>query len=283
MSPREGHLLGLSASGFHRLSYVEWGDARAERTLICVHGLTRNARDFDAVAAAMAEAGWRVICPDVVGRGRSAWLADADGYGYPQYLADINVLLARLEVETVDWLGTSMGGLIGMMLAAMPGNPIGRMAVNDVGPLIPKAALERIAAYLRGRPPRFATLAEAEAHLRLIHAPFGALSDAEWAHLTAHSVIEGEGGFALRYDPEIRRPFLPEPIEDVVLWPVWDAVACPTLVLRGAESDLLLPETAEEMTRRGPRATLVEIAGCGHAPALMAPDQIAIVRDFLAG
>lgn len=281
MTPQFGSLLGLSAGGFHKLSYVVWGDARAERTLVCVHGLTRNARDFDPLAGALAAAGWRVVCPDVVGRGQSAWLADPAGYGYPQYLADINALLARLEVERVDWLGTSMGGLIGMMLAALPGNPIGRMVVNDVGPLVPKAALERIAAYL-GQVQRFASLAEAEAHLRQIHAPFGDLSDSEWAHLTEHSVREEAEGFVLRYDPEIRRPFLQQPLEDVILWPVWDAVTCPTLVLRGADSDLLLPETADEMTRRGPRAELVEIPNCGHAPALMAAEQIAVVRDFLA-
>ncbi len=282
VTSREGALLGLSAGGFHRLAYLDWGDPKAERTLVCVHGLTRNARDFDVLAAALAGQGWRVVCADVVGRGRSAWLADPAGYDYQQYLADVNALLARIGAERVDWLGTSMGGLIGMMLAATPGNPVGRLVINDVGPFIPKAALQRIAGYLTARPPRFASLDEAEAHLREIHAPFGDLSDAQWRHLAEHSVVAAEGGFAFRYDPEIRRPFVGQPVDDVLLWPVWDAVSCPTLVLRGADSDLLLPETAAEMTRRGPEAALVEIPGCGHAPALMAPDQIAVVRDFLA-
>ena len=281
MTPREAGYLGLSTSGFHRLAYVEWGDPAAERTLLCVHGLTRNGRDFDALAQSLAGEGWRVVCPDVVGRGRSDWLTNPDGYGYPQYLADLNALIARLDVERVHWLGTSMGGLLGMMLAAQPGHPIARMVINDVGPLIPKAALERIGLYL-GQNQIFADRAAAEAHLRAIHAPFGDLSDAEWAHLTEYSIIESEGGLVLRYDPEIRRPFLQQPLEDVILWPVWDAVSCPTLVVRGAESDLLLSETAAGMTRRGPCAELVEIAGCGHAPALMAAEQIALVRDFLS-
>ena len=281
MTPREGQLLGLSAAGFHRLSYVEWGPETAERTLLCVHGLTRNGRDFDDLARDMAAAGWRVVCPDVVGRGRSDWLANADDYGYPQYLADINALLARLDVERVDWVGTSMGGLFGMMVAAMPKNPIRRMVINDVGPLVPKAALERIKSYL-GQAQRFASFAEAEAHLRYIHAPFGDLSDPQWQLLTEHSVVEDGDGYVLRYDPEIRRPFEQQPIEDAVLWPVWDAIGCPTLVLRGESSDLLLPETADEMTRRGPRAQLQVVPDCGHAPALMAPNQIAAVRDFLA-
>lgn len=282
MSPRERSLLGLSAAGCHRLAYAEWGAAGTARTLVCVHGLTRNGRDFDALAGSMASAGWRVACPDVVGRGGSDWLADPAGYGPPQYLADLTALIARLDVERISWVGTSMGGILGMLLAAQPGNPIERLVINDVGPLVPKAALERIAEYL-GKAPRFADRAAAEAFIREVHAPFGRLSDAEWAHLTEHAIKPEGDGFVLRYDPEIRRSFGEPPFEDVDLWAVWDAIACPTLVLRGAESDLLLPETAAEMTRRGPCAELVELAGCGHAPALMAADQIAVVRAFLFG
>ena len=281
MIPREHGLLGLSASGFHRLAYVEWGDPAAERTALCLHGLTRNGRDFDSLARVLAAAGWRVVCPDVVGRGRSDWLADPAGYGYPQYLADATALIARLGVERLDWIGTSMGGLMGMMLAAQPQSPIARLVINDVGPLIPKAAVERIADYL-GKAPTFPNVEAVAAYLREVHAPFGALTDEQWSHLARYSARQAEGGLALRYDPRIGESLGPPPYDDVDLWPLWDRVGCPTLVLRGAESDLLLPETAAEMAGRGPRAEVAEIEGCGHAPALMAEDQTALVRDWLA-
>jgi pimeloyl-ACP methyl ester carboxylesterase len=267
------------------MAYREWGDPMAARVVICVHGLTRSGRDFDTLAAALAEAGCRVVCPDVVGRGDSGWLADPAGYGFPQYLADMTVLLARLEVEAVDWVGTSMGGLIGMMMAAQPENPLRRLVLNDVGPFLPKAALERIAGYV-GHDPRFADLAAAEAYIRDVHGGFGALADREWRHLAETSVVaaeaEEDGALRLRYDPGIGAGFRARPVEDVDLWAVWDRIAVPSLVLRGADSGLLLPETAAEMTRRGPRAELVEIAGCGHAPALMDVSQITLVRDWLS-
>ena len=277
-------LLGLSPAGFHHLSYVVWrpsGGDGAGRVVICVHGLTRNARDFDVLAGALADAGFMVVCPDVVGRGESDWLAQPEGYGLPQYCADVTDLIARLDVERVDWVGTSMGGLIGMTLASQANTPLGRLVLNDIGPFIPKAALMRIASYA-GADPRFADLAEAEAYLREVHAPF-ALSDAHWRHLAEHSVRPDETGRGLRlhYDPAVLKTFGAEPFEDVDLWAVWDRVAQDVLVLRGAESDLLLAETAAEMTARGPRAEVVEIPGCGHAPGLMDPHQTALVRDWL--
>ncbi len=280
---RERSLLGLSAQGFHKIAYSEWGDPEAPRTLICVHGLTRNRHDFDPLCRGLSAA-FRIACPDMVGRGGSDWLKDPDGYGYPQYLSDMNALIARLGVEEVDWLGTSMGGLIGMMLAAQPGTPVRRLIVNDVGPFIPKAALERIAGYV-GKDPRFPDLAAAEAYFREVHAPFGRLSDAQWQHLTRQGVSRdesGEGGFRLRYDPGIGKVFTDAPPEDVDLWGLWERIACPVLVLRGAESDLLPAEIAQEMTRRGPRASLVEFPDCGHAPALMDEAQTSVVRDWLA-
>lgn len=278
--PRELSYLGLSAGGFHRIAYVEWGAASNGRALICVHGLTRNGRDFDWLAGALAER-YRVACPDVVGRGRSDWLADKSGYGYPQYCADLNALVARLGVEQVDWVGTSMGGLIGMVMAAQPGAPIRRLVMNDIGPFVPKPGLERLAGYA-GKDPRFADFAAAEAYIREVAAPFGALGEAEWRHLTLHSVRqEPDGSWRLRYDPAIGGPLRAGEITDVDMWPVWERVRCPVLVLRGERSDLLLPETAAEMARRVPGARVIEIAGCGHAPALMAPEQIAPIRDFL--
>ena len=446
------------------MAYREFGAPDAGRVVICVHGLTRNGRDFDTLATALAEAGCRVICPDVVGRGESSWLSDPAGYGFPQYLADMTVLLARLETEAVDWVGTSKGGLIGMTLATQSGTPqsgtpqsgtpqsgtpqsgtpqsgtpqsgtpqsgtpqsgtpqsgtpqsgtpqsgtpqsgtpqsgtpqsgtpqsgtpqsgtpqsgtpqsgtpqsgtpqsgtpqsgtpqsgtpqsgtpqsgtpqsgtpqsgtpqsgtpqsgtpqsgtpqsgtpqsgtpqsgtpqsgtpqsgtpqfgtpqsgtpLRRLVLNDVGPFLPRAALARIGTYV-GHDPRFADLEAAEAYMRDVHAGFGALADHEWRYLTEISVAAakggGEGALRLRYDPGIGAAFHVAPPKDVDLWAVWDRLTAPTLVLRGADSDLLLPETAAEMTRRGPRTELTEIAGCGHAPALMDPAQVARVRDWL--
>jgi pimeloyl-ACP methyl ester carboxylesterase len=273
-------VLGLGPHGFHRIAYTEWGEPSAPRTLICVHGLTRNGRDFDRLAAALAER-WHVICPDVAGRGRSDWLPVA-AYNNAQYLADMNALIARVGAKEVDWLGTSMGGLLGMQLAAQPNTPIRRLVLNDIGPYIPKAALDRIADYV-GQDPHFATLEELEAYLRRVHAPFGPMSDQDWRHLALQGYrrLEG-GGFGLAYDPAIGQAFRANGLKDVDLWPVWDAIRCPVLVLHGAESDLLLADTAAEMQRHGPPAKVVDIPGVGHAPALVAENTIAMVRDWLS-
>ncbi len=277
--PREDRLFCLSKTGFHQLAYRESGPDHPV-PIVCLHGLARHARDFDNLAAALAAAGRRVVCADVVGRGESGWLRDPMDYGYPQYLADTATLIARLGSRQVDIVGTSMGGLIGMMLAAQADAPIRRLVINDVGPFIPKAALERILDYF-GKDPRFSDLAEAEAYHRRVYRSFGDLSDAQWRHLTETSLRRDGAQWRLHYDPRIALPLREAEIADVDLWPLWDAVHCPTLVLRGAESDLLLPETAAEMRARGPRAELIEVAGCGHAPALLDADQIDPVRDWL--
>lgn len=277
---RTGSLLCLSAHAFHRLAFVEWGDAKNERVLICAHGLTRNSRDFDFLAQAVQDQ-YRVVCPDAPGRGRSDWLAVKEDYNYSTYCANMAALVAWLHTDQVDWVGTSMGGIIGMLLAAQPNTPIRRLIINDIGPFVPKAALERIARYV-GTDPRFADGAEAEHYLRAVHAGFGPLSDAQWAHLAQYSVRQDDDGhYRLTYDPAIARPFHKKPTEDIDLWATWDSIRCPVLVIRGAESDLLLTETAAEMQRRGPPMKLVEFAGVGHAPALMADDQIAVARDWL--
>lgn len=276
---------GLSSSGFHRISYTEWGDARSAHVVICVHGLTRNARDFDALAQAL-EFRCRVICPDLVGRGQSDWLERKDEYTYPQYMADMAALIARVTASAdagavIDWVGTSVGGLIGMLLAAAAHNPIRRLVVNDIGPVIPKAALERIAMYV-GRAPRFESLADAESYVRMVSASFGPLTDQQWRHLTMHNVRQDpDGSWAMNYDPGIGAAFANVPSQDIALWDQWDRISAPVLVLRGAHSDLLLATTADEMMRRGPAARLVEFADIGHAPALMADDQVRAVRDFL--
>ena len=276
---RAGHVRCLSTAGFHRMSYIEWGPTDAARTVVCVHGLTRNGRDFEVLATALAADGWRVVCPDIAGRGGSDWLADPTSYIYAQYLADITVLLARLAVERVAWIGTSMGGLIGMMLAAQPGSPIERLLLNDIGPYIPKAALARLAVYV-GTDPLFPDMAAAERYVRDVHGPFGDLGDDGWRRLTEISVTAaGGGGFRLHYDPRIGDTLRQGPLEDVDLWPIWDRIAAPMLTLRGATSDLLTPETAAQM---GQRTQVIEIPGCGHAPALRAADQVALVREWLS-
>jgi pimeloyl-ACP methyl ester carboxylesterase len=276
---RPHSLLGLGPHGFHRTCYYEWGDPHNPRVVVCVHGLTRNGRDFDALAAALAPH-FRVLCPDVVGRGGSDWLPHKQDYGYPVYLTDMAALIARAGVERVHWVGTSMGGLIGMMLAAQPHSPLAKLVVNDVGPLVPKAALERLATYV-GKAPPMRSVDELERYFREVLAGFGALTDEQWRHMASTSARRNDDGtYAPAYDPGIANAFAGE-LQDVVLWPVWDAVRCPTLVLRGVDSDLLLHETALEMTRRGPKSRLKEFDGCGHAPALMAKDQIEVVRDFL--
>lgn len=273
---------GLSATGFHRVAYSEWGSPEQPKTLVCVHGLTRNRHDFDDLCQALCGE-FHIAAPDVVGRGASDWLRDPAGYAYPQYLADMTALIARLGAAAVDWLGTSMGGLIGMMLAAQPGSPVHRLILNDVGPFIPKASLERIAGYV-GQRTRFPDLSAAEAYFREVHAPFGKLSDAQWQTLTRHSVSNEEGGgFELRYDPGIAKAFTEVELKDVDLWSLWDSISCPVLILRGAESDLLTAEVAREMAARHPDAELVEFPDCGHAPALMEESQIAVVRDWLRG
>jgi pimeloyl-ACP methyl ester carboxylesterase len=283
---RSHSLACLSKTGFHRVAYRELGPGDAGPAhpvpVVCIHGLARNARDFDALAAVLAAAGRRVICVDIVGRGDSGWLRDPQDYAYPQYLADMVALIARLDCEQVDIVGTSMGGLIGMMLAAQPDSPLRRLVMNDVGPFIPKAALERILDYVGGDP-RFSGLAAAEAYHRKIYRGFGALSDAQWRHLTETSLRRDGDGWRLHYDPGIARPFREAEPADVDLWALWDRVACPVLVLRGAESDLLLPETAAEVARRGPRAEVIEVPGCGHAPALLEAAQTQSLRDWLAG
>lgn len=278
--PRQRSVQCIGAHGFHRMAYTEWGDPANSRVLMCVHGLTRNGRDFDDLARAMAPH-YRVVCPDVVGRGQSGWLAVKDDYQLPTYVADMITLLARLDVETVHWVGTSMGGLIGMLIASMPDNPIRRLVLNDVGPVVTVNSLRRIGQYV-GKAPLFPSFDAAEAYIREVSAPFGHLSDAQWRHLTETSVKQVEGGWAMRYDPGIGEPFRKTPIlTDVDLWPIYDAIACPTLVVRGAESDLLLADTARKMGTRGPKAELFEVPQVGHAPTLMDPTQIAPIRDFL--
>ncbi|PIQ54910.1 MAG: alpha/beta hydrolase [Comamonadaceae bacterium CG12_big_fil_rev_8_21_14_0_65_59_15] len=283
------------AQGGHRMAYWQWGDAQARHVLLCVHGLTRQGRDFDTLARVVLEAAdhpMQVVCPDVVGRGQSDWLKDPQGYQIPFYAADMLVLLAHLRPFTLDWLGTSMGGLIGLALAGQPGLPadarVRRLVLNDVGPSIQWQALQRIGQYL-GKVGVFATEQQAADALWAIASSFGPHTPQQWLELTRPQIKplgDGSGRFTLRYDPALAEPFkavTPESAAqgEVMLWQAYDQISAQTLLVRGAQSDLLSLQTAHAMTRRGPRARLLEFAGVGHAPTFVAPGQVQAVLSFL--
>jgi len=277
---RERSVQCMGPRGLHRMAYVEWGDPDNQKVLLCVHGLTRNARDFDALAQALSS-DYRVVCPDVVGRGNSDWLEAKSDYTFPLYVSDMVTLIARLGVEHVDWVGTSMGGVIGMLLAAQPHTPVRRLVLNDVGPLITAESLRRIGQYI-GKNSVFPTLEAAENYMRQIGASYGPLTDEQWQHLTRYSMRPVEKGYISNYDPGLGTPFKMMPILlNVGVWDSYDRIRYPVLAIRGAESDLLRRETWLDMAKRGPRAKLVEFPGVGHAPMLMSEDQIAAIRDFL--
>lgn len=269
------------ALGLYHMAYREWGDSQNPKVLVCVHGLTRNSLDFERLAQALSSE-YRVIAPDVVGRGESDCLVDPMGYNTFTYAADMVTLLAKLGVKQVDWLGTSMGGLIGMMLAGQPNSPIRRMILNDVGPILSVEALKRIVGYV-GEPYEFADMTAARRYVRLIFTPFALQTDADWDVLIASTFKPtATGGVRFNYDRHINKPLQQALLgQDINLWPVYDRIQCPTLLVRGSLSDLLSVETATEMTQRGPKATLKVVEGVGHAPMFMSADQVNLVREFL--
>ncbi|CAN5857922.1 hypothetical protein BH11PSE12_BH11PSE12_32720 [soil metagenome] len=275
----------LSPLGLHRMSYKEWGDPANARVLICVHGITRISDDFDVMAQALSDH-YRVVCPDVAGRGYSSWLPSPQLYQIPQYVSDMVTLLARLNAGTVDWFGTSMGGLIGMALASLPDNPIRKLVLNDVGPALNLEAIVRIGEYI-GQDVRFDTFDEAAAYIRDISLSFGPHTEDQWRKLASDVLRQNdEGKWVRHYDLSLAVPVQATTPEvaaaaQKMLWAAYDAITCPTLLVRGSESDLLTAEAAQQMTQRGPRAKVVEIAGVGHAPTFVQAEQIAIARDFL--
>ncbi len=307
---RRESFLSLSTGGFHRIAYLDWGKPAAGQVVVCVHGLSRNSRDFDYLARELANH-CRVACMDVVGRGDSEWLADKSEYSFSTYLTDAAMLIARITAPAapnffgtfrgrarlaagpaqIDWVGTSMGGLIGMLLAAKRGSPIRRLVLNDVGPFISWGSLYRLKGYV-GSERAFRDPAEVERYLREACAQFGPLTDEQWRHLAEHGATLHDGAYRLRYDPAIGAgmragqpdaefPLGPNFLAGIDLWGIWDEVRCPTLVLRGAESEVLSHETVRQMRERRPDVEVIELPGIGHAPALMSDDQIAAVRDFL--
>ena len=282
--PRLRHVQCLGNQGLHRMAYWEWGDPRAAHVVVCAHGLSRQGRDFDTLAQTLCDR-YRVVCPDVVGRGQSDWLGDPAGYAIPAYVADMVNLLARLDAESVDWVGTSMGGLIGLGLAALPGSPLRRLVLNDVGPTIEPVSLARIGTYL-GQPAHWDTLDEAADALLAISQGFGPHTREQWLALTRPQLKVDGAGFKPHYDPAIAVPFrlLTADVAkagEAALWAMYDRLRLPVLLLRGAESDLLSASTALAMTLRGPRAHLIEFAGVGHAPTLVQADQRQAIVDFL--
>jgi pimeloyl-ACP methyl ester carboxylesterase len=285
LQPRLESVQCLHPGGLHRMAYWEWGDAANPDVIVCVHGLTRQGRDFDTLARALAPR-WRVVCPDVAGRGRSDWLQQPMHYQLPQYGADMVTLLARLRARRLGWVGTSMGGLIGLGLAGLEHNPIQALVLNDIGPTLDPAGLMRIAGYV-GAPARFASQQQGVDYLALVSASFGPHSPEQWLELSRPMLVAEGPAWRLHYDPRIALAAAgvsPEAARagEQMLWALYDAVRAPTLVLRGAESDLLARETAQAMGQRGPRAALREFAGVGHAPTLVQADQVGAVRDFLA-
>ncbi|PPE66414.1 alpha/beta fold hydrolase [Caldimonas caldifontis] len=287
--PRLDFVQCLDASGLHRMAYWEWGDPANGRVLVCAHGLSRQGRDFDVLAQALCDR-YRVVCPDVVGRGRSDWLDEPMGYQIPTYVADMVTLLARLRAETLDWVGTSMGGLIGMGLASLKGSPIRRLVLNDVGPTIEPAALARIGTYL-GQVHRFETVEAAADYFWSISQGFGPHTREQWLALTRpmlKEVNDDRGrAYVPHYDPRIAVPFhatTPEmaAAAQALLWQRYDAVRARTLVIRGAQSDLLTAQTAQAMSERGPKARVITLPGVGHAPTLVDPAQVAVIQEFLS-
>ncbi len=303
--PSLKHVICPDQAGGHRMAYWQWGNPQSGHVVLCVHGLSRQGRDFDVLAQALCERaanlpdGIRVICPDVVGRGESDWLKDPMGYQVPAYAADMLALVAQLHadtpVATLDWVGTSMGGLIGMVVCGQPDLPlpvpVRRLVLNDVGPTLEWDAISRIGTYL-GKSGYFDSVQDAADAMWAISSSFGPHTPTQWLALSQPMVrpVSPEAGSKLRlhYDPAIAVPFTQSTEAstkegEAVLWGLYDNIKAQTLVTRGVLSDLLSPVTAQAMTERGPRARLVEFSGVGHAPTFVSADQVAVVTDFLLG
>lgn len=280
VEPRSGEVPYLLGTAFYRMAYVEWGDPAAP-PVVCVHGLTRNGRDFDPLAETLSDQ-FRLICPDLPGRGASEWLPDGSLYQPPTYVQALSHLLAAIG-KPVAWIGTSLGGICGMAIAAAQGNPISRMVLNDIGPHIAVAALRRIRDYLPApdQITRFRGIAELEAHLRRVHAPFGPMTDGQWTHLARISARPlPDGGVTLHYDPKLSAPVKATEPEDVQLWPLWTQIRVPVMAIRGETSDLLPEETFARMVQNGARPLVLK--GVGHAPSLMDAPTIEAIRQFLS-
>ena len=282
------------AQGQHRMAYWQWGEASCDHVIICAHGLSRQGRDFDVLAQSLLEAApskVRIVCPDVVGRGKSDWLKDPMGYQIPQYAADMVALINQLQPKTLDWVGTSMGGLIGLVICGQPDLPlpvkVRKLVLNDVGPALEWTAIQRIGQYI-GKTGQFDSVQQAADAMWAISSSFGPHTPEQWLALSQAMVKPSGTGYTLHYDPSFAIPFGTATEEstkqgEAMLWALYDNIKAQTLITRGAQSDLLSVATAQAMTLRGPKALLVEFTGVGHAPTFVAPDQAKVVVDFLLG
>jgi pimeloyl-ACP methyl ester carboxylesterase len=269
-------------SGFHRMSYADWGPEDAAETVVCVHGLTRQGRDFDYLARSLANDGYRVVCPDLVGRGASGWMPHVLDYVFPQYCADMAAFLGSLKSPTIHWVGTSLGGLIGMALASMPDSPIASLVVNDIGPAVPPSAAARIGMRLNSAPPRFSSLEHAEHYNRRAFAASGDLTSAQWRHFTLHGVrADGQSGYVAHLDPKVVTAYNWLFYTHTTLWNYWDRLALPVFLIHGEESDFVPGDLVVAMTRRAPQLRTYPIAGTGHMPMLMSDHEIDAVEAFL--
>jgi pimeloyl-ACP methyl ester carboxylesterase len=281
MQPRSCNLYCLSPEGFHRIRYWEWGLEDSARTVICVHGLTRNGRDFDDLAQFLAGRGWRVVCPDIVGRGESDWLQHKENYDFSTYVNDMSQLIARLGGAPVHWVGTSMGGIIGQLIAAKDQAPIKRMVLNDIGPLIDAQGLSRIKGYV-GNDPSFPNFEAAEEAINKVTDKFGPMNKTQRKRFVEVSIRKrSNGAFTTNYDPRIAWAFKENDPEDVDMWSLWPLIKCPILVIRGVDSDLLSASTSHRMQTEGPKAEEYVLEGVGHAPTLMSSEEINRITLFL--
>lgn len=277
LSPRENYILGLTTDGFHKINYVEWGDPQSEKVVMCVHGMSRNGRDFDYLAKELVAYGYRVICPDLPGRGRSDWHKNPENYNTLKNIQELLALIARLNVEKLDWIGTSLGGMIGMILASYSDSPIQKLIMNDVGPFIPAKPIQRIIKYLSLNP-TFKTQKEAKRYLQQLLAPFGTLEEEHMDHLVDHAYFTNlHGQLQLSYDPKILNPVKSV---DVDLWYLWETITIPVFILRGADSEVLTHKILNQMLKKE-KVEAIEFPNVAHAPALMSSEQIKPIVDWL--
>ena len=292
------YFFGLSEEGFHHVAYTEWGKPNDSLLpIICVHGLTRQGRDFDSLAEYFSYLGCHLFCPDIVGRGDSDWLKNPLHYTYEQYIADMNAMIARTGVKQVDWIGTSMGGLIGMIMASLPNSPIRRLVLNDIGPQIPIKALNRLSKYA-GKDPDFTSMNDAKRYFKLTYADFGNLSEEQWDHLTIHNIREiSPGKFISKTDHGVKmspaksklawnvlmnpHKALEGTLFDIDLWHIWRNVTCPVFVIHGEKSDILLPDIIRKMQQIHPDTTVLQIPDAGHAPVLMNQEEQKKIYQWL--
>jgi len=280
---RKASTFGLSVGGWHRIAYTDWGPLSDRTPVVCVPGLSRQGRDFDFLAEELSRQGRRVVCPDLPGRGRSTRLASALLYVFPQYCADLTTVTYATGAQKVDWVGTSLGGLIGIVLAGMPGNRIRRLVVNDIGPSVPHQAEVRIGERLDRMPQRFKTFGDAIVFFRDAFSDYGAMDNIRWHHIVRHSIewSERDCAFNLLYDRSITTAYHLYRYYSASLWAFWRNIQAPILIVVGEKSNVLPLELVREMQRQNPRARCLKVPEVGHMPMLMQSGQVDPVVQFL--